>query len=93
MRSFRHFEKTLSVVVLHERKICVEVIGVEREFWRDARKAENSGGICSVEYSMNLSWPVHVQNAYVLIATRRSVIKVILRGEMQDEKQQISPSK
>ena len=43
-------------------KMFFEVIGAEREFWPDERKAENPSAMCSVEYGMKLSGPVHVQN-------------------------------
>lgn len=45
---FRYFERTLSVVIRQAWRF------VSREFLRDARKVENSGGICSVETGWNI---------------------------------------
>ena len=49
--------RTLSVLIRHAWKMSFEVVGVEGEFWRDVRKAENSGGTSIVEYGMKISWP------------------------------------
>lgn len=70
--------------------MCFEVIGVEREFRRYERKVENSDGMCRVEYEMKIYWRMQLQN--VLMSTRKCGIKLISKDEMQDEKENISPT-